>query len=134
MPLSILVPMILVGLPLVIGLVYWFSGSKQSPLSEDMVSELFQRDFPHDEWDAILLDDDAKTAILLKNSLPVGLVTAVGQNHITRRFDGKMLRSAEPSSKGVDLVLNDFTLKRINLALDNPQVRQDLLEKLAMAV
>ena len=115
MPLSILVPMILIGLPVVIGLVWWVNKNKeQKDLEDELTRSRFLLDFPNVKIVSVVISDDGKTAFLqLSETGNVGLVHQIGQNFLTRTIDRQTLESIERTDGTVVLKLRDFTLKKL---------------------
>ena len=115
MPLSILVPMILIGLPVVIGLVWWVNKNKeQNDLEDELARSRFLLDFPNVKIVSVVISDDGKTAFLqLSETGNVGLVHQIGQNFLTRTIDRQTLESIERTDGTVVLKLRDFTLKKL---------------------
>ena len=115
MPLSILVPMILIGLPVVIGLVWWVNKNKeQKDLEDELARSRFLLDFPNVKIVSVVISDDGKTAFLqLSETGNVGLVHQIGQNFLTRTIDRQTLESIERTDGTVVLKLRDFTLKKL---------------------
>ena len=131
MPLTILIPLILVGLPLVIGLVYLAGGRKErEKLTGQYAETLFNLDFPGTECEQVVVDDDAQTALIARNGAVIGIVTEFGQNHITRNIDYHTFKAFKETEQGVDVWLNDFTLKHIGMAFADPDKRNDVLKLL----
>ncbi len=115
MPLSILVPMILVGLPVVIGLVWWVNKENSHEVMTVVgAKERFGIDFPNLDIEAVVISDDGRSALLkLFDGEGFGLVHRVGQNYLTRLLDENVLHGFETNEKGVAFNLKDFTLKRV---------------------
>ncbi|MDJ0613558.1 MAG: hypothetical protein QNJ29_07750 [Rhizobiaceae bacterium] len=125
MPLSILVPMILVGLPLVIGLVWWVNrGRSRAPLTACQAKDHFLNDFPNAVVDEILISDDGKNALLrLVDDNAIGMVHQMGQNHLTRLLDKSSVIGFETRSAGFEFRLNDFTLKSVSFENESLNAR-----------
>lgn len=125
MPLSILVPMILFGLPLVIGLVWWVNKGKQVPsLSDETAQMIFLVDYPNCVVEQVLVSDDGKNAFLkLQGRSELGLVHAVGQKFLTRVLDSQTVLGLTSSESAIHLRLQDFTLKQLSFEDENSQAR-----------
>lgn len=115
MPLSILVPMILVGLPVVIGLVWWVNkNNEQNDLEDELARSRFLLDFPNVKIVSVIVSDNGKTAFLkLSDETEIGLVHQIGQNFLTRVVNRQTLESMEITDNTVILKLRDFTLKKV---------------------
>ncbi|MEL7428614.1 MAG: hypothetical protein AAFN43_01320 [Pseudomonadota bacterium] len=111
MPLSVLVPMILIGLPLVIGLV-WFTSRNQAGVMLDPETAIsrFTEDFPNAIVQKVWISDNGADAILrLTEPTHFGLVHRVGKNHLTRLVEKQDIRDMNVGSGAVELRLWDFT-------------------------
>lgn len=111
MPLSVLVPMILIGLPLVIGLV-WFTSRNQARdlLDAETAMNRFTEDFPNSVVQKVWISDNGTDAILrLSEPMRFGLVHRVGKNHLTRLVEKQDIRDMNVGSGAVEFRLWDFT-------------------------
>ncbi len=124
--------MILVGLPLVIGIVYWSGRNKDRPaLSHEVVSSRFAEDFPAFQSREVIISDDGKSAFLIPaDNGPTGLVHTIGQNQLTRILNDELVREAKDSPKGIDLYVNDFTLRHIPFPLADNDRRKRVIARL----
>ncbi len=128
MPLTILVPMILVGLPVVIGLVYLIDKNKERErLSEEVAGKLYRFDFPDAKFDRIILDDASRSGLIVNDNTLLGVVTGVGQNFVTRKIDNRLVENVVETARGVGLQFNDFTLRHIELEVSDPVHRNGVL-------
>ncbi|MEM7216241.1 MAG: hypothetical protein AAF423_11925 [Pseudomonadota bacterium] len=132
MPLYILVPMILIGLPVVIILVYWTTRDRRSdPLNPQTVEKRFTRDFAGFRSSSVIISDSGNSAFLVsKDSDEVGLLYAVGKNYLTRLLDRNAIRKIEETKSGIDLYVNDFTLGKISVPLSDIETRQSMVKRL----
>ncbi|MEM9329893.1 MAG: hypothetical protein AAGA53_01125 [Pseudomonadota bacterium] len=132
MPLHILVPMILIGLPLVIVLVYLTTRDrKQERLSKESAVQIFSRDFPNFIAHEVVLSDQADAAFILSDQQnEIGFVKEFGKNHLTRLLDREFLSKVEVTTSGIDLYVNDFTLNRISILMGNLESRGRIHELL----
>ena len=130
MPLSILVPLILVGLPLVIGTVYWMTrDSDQKPLTKEAAQALFARDFPYLKPDQIWISNDEKSALFLsKKTGAAGLLLQMGSSFLTRVLE-KDQYEATRSEDGLNLYLHEFTLKQVQFETSEADAILSALKK-----
>lgn len=129
MPLSILVPMIMVGLPLVIGLVYYVNKNKKhTSLTPELASSLLQADFAELNVKSVVIDDTASTAVVsTDDNDKIGLIAAMGQNFITRIGEPGFIKSVDETETGISIRTNDFTLRQIRLEFSDHETRQKIL-------
>ncbi|MEM9278637.1 MAG: hypothetical protein AAGA76_08690 [Pseudomonadota bacterium] len=134
MPLYILVPMILVGLPLVIVLVYWTTRDRKSePLYAETAKERFLRDFPNFRIKEVMISDHGNSALVFSGQGgETGLVYEIGKNHLTRLLDEHTIIKVEETKAGIDLYVNDFTLKKISLPFSDVETRRRALNQLLL--
>ena len=131
MPLTILVPMILVALPLIIVTVYLVGNRKPRPkLNEQFACERFNLDFPGTDCQRVFVDDPGKTALIAQDGVMIGLVTEIGQNFITRKLDKRIIKSVKETGDGIDLWFHDFTLKHVRMDIANAEVRAMISERM----
>lgn len=132
MPLYILVPMILVGLPLVIGLVYLTTKREHQPaLDETLAISRFKEDYPNCTISNVILSDDGANAFLLiEGEERIGLVAGVGKNYLTRMIGSENVRNLTDNDDQIELVLDDFTLRRLSVKIAVETKRQKIFEKL----
>lgn len=123
MPLTILVPMILVGLALVAIAIRLLGLSKDVsiPAIADAIS-LLRADYPDANIEEAILASNGKAAILKLEDGSAGLVEAMGDRFITRILAQKDIRQVERKGD-CDLVLRlaDFTLSRLTLSFAEPK-------------
>ena len=131
MPLTILVPMILIGLPLVIGLVY-LAGStwKREELTADLTRKLFNLDHPGVDCQKVIVDDARNTALISRDGFLVGLVAAVGNNYLTRQLNNGMIKGFTETRHGIDIRLNDFTLKQVQMEIADLELKNTAIQQL----
>ena len=134
MPLHILVPMILIGLPLVIGIVYWTGREKEKPaLSQELIRTRFAEDFPAFDVREAIISDNGNSALLFPaDNSEAGLLHSMGQNYLTRLLGKDFVREVKETPQGIDLYVNDFTLKRIAFPLTDDRHRAKVLKKLSV--
>ena len=133
MPLSILVPMILIGLPVVIGLVWWVNKDNENVgLKQELARNRFLLDFPNAELGAIVICDNGKTALLeLMNKAGLGMVHGLGQNFLTRELTKASIISLEEDAENLVIRLRDFTLKKLTIKDSTGKARKLIEEMLA---
>ncbi|MCB1456706.1 MAG: hypothetical protein KDJ48_07960 [Nitratireductor sp.] len=123
MPLTILVPMILIGLALVAIAMRLLGLSKQASISAigEAISVL-RTDYPDALVEEAILASNGKAAILKLEDGSAGLVEAMGDRFITRILAQKDVRQVERKGE-CDLVLRlaDFTLPRLTLTFAEPK-------------
>lgn len=122
--------MIMIGLPLVIGLVYWSNRNNPSQeLTGVIASVRFAEDFPAFRHSEVIVADDCKTAFLVSDSgVEVGLVHQIGQNYLTRMLVHGSVKGVKDTGNGIDLYVNDFTLKKISVPVSNKAKRELIVE------
>ena len=132
MPLTILVPMILVGLPLVIGLVWYMGGSENwQSLDTEKAVDRFKRDFPGFEISDVILAENRESAILLTEpGKAPGLVLRVGKNCLTRVLDHDTMRGYQETDSGLKLEFHDFTLRQTMFPVACAETRETLISTL----
>ena len=125
--------MILIALPLVLGLIYWFGQTKKvTPLTPDTVKVRFAQDYPGLPVNDVQISDDGYSALILElGEGQVGLVHAIGQHQLTRLLDREVLRDVKEHDQGIDLYVNDFTLRLVTFPVADVRRRENLLNKLA---
>ncbi|MEM8749727.1 MAG: hypothetical protein AAGF28_05455 [Pseudomonadota bacterium] len=123
MPLSILVPMIVVGLAAVFAAVHFGGGSKASvPMDDQTARDRFLQDYPRETVSAVMLSNKGRLALLtLEQSDHLGIVYSFGQSFVTRLIAPPTVKSvSQRSDKAVEIRLRDFTLPRLRFESDDP--------------
>jgi hypothetical protein len=132
MPLTILVPLVAIGLFLVFLCVRFFGNANiAEALDERTATSRFAEDYPGFSVDRACLGDDGKTAFLFSGSDGrIGLVHTVGRHYLTRMLEPGMVRAIEQDDTGLRLSLADFTLNSVYVNVSDRSIRENLAERL----
>ena len=132
MPLSILVPLVVVGLIIVISAVHFSGGSaKQTGISETLATEQILKENPDFKVGDVFITNDGVSALVYSaGKEQVGLVHSIGQNYLTRFINSDFIRDVKTDGEKIDLYVNDATLGRVGLMIADEGTRTFLLEDL----
>lgn len=121
MTLGVLAAMVAIGLPLVIGAVYFFgNNSPEHEFDAEKTIERLQEDFRDFSPQLVVFDSAGKGALVLqKNGEPLGLVWRMGRKYLTRLLDGETLISYQLNEPMLHLKLHDISLRNINIMVDD---------------
>ncbi len=133
MPLSILVPLVVVGLIIVISAVHFSGGSaKQTGLNETVATEKILKETQEfDVVDVFITNDGVSALVYSEGKEQVGLVHSIGQNYLTRFINSDFIRDVRTDGEKIDLYVNDATLDRVGLLIGDEGARTFLLEDLS---
>lgn len=131
MPLSVLVPLIIVGLTLVFFAVRRSGGSEENPpLSATDIRERLAIDFPNERIEEINIAGSGKLALVqLAGQDNWALVKQMGHHNLTRQFSSAFVNSVSKSPEGLIIRLKDFTLPEITFDCP-PQIGDQLAGQL----
>ena len=134
MPLSVLVPLVVIGLIMVIGAVHFSGGSaKQLTLNSAVVIEQILNDDPDFKVGDVFITSDGVSAIVYTaDNERVGLVHCMGQNHLVRFLNAEFIRDVKMNGDKIDLYVNDATLGRVGLLVADEGTRAFLVDDLNM--
>jgi hypothetical protein len=108
------------------------TSKKRKELTVASATELYNLDYPSATCQKVLVDDERNTALVCGQGNLIGLVTGLGQNYITREFKPGLVRQFEETRSGIELWLNDFTLKRIKLTINDPEQKSSTVKQLKL--
>ncbi|MEO0327638.1 MAG: hypothetical protein AAF217_03475 [Pseudomonadota bacterium] len=136
MPLHILALLVIFGLAVVLLAVHIGGGTGAVRLLNDTsTKERFVLDFPNFIIEEILLSDDQTSALVFSlEREEVGLIQAIGQNHLTRMLDPGLLRKLEVTDKKLQLHLSDFTLRKAALVIADKSTRDAVQSRLKVMI
>lgn len=131
MPLSILVPLILVALPLVLGLV-WFITRENMPelLTRERASEILAKLLPDLTFDEIIISDEQSVGLCLKEGKAVAMVMAFGKNYIAREIVPENIVSVRQTGDSMHLRMRQSDLGMIRFTISSEQTTQIVLAAL----
>ncbi len=114
MPLSILIPLVVIGLIIGLTAIHLFGGKVVAKIENlDQAETRFLVDFPDANICNSYLSADQKTALLIDDEKkPLGLILALGSKQITRKFD-------QLKSWKVEFGENELLFKLADLTLPN---------------
>ena len=132
MPLYILVPMILVGLPLVIGLVYLTTREEPDvSLDQNAAIARFKEDFPNCVVSKVILSEEGHHAFLfLQDDDGLGFVSGIGKNFLTRMLTSENVRDIRTTNNGLEISLREFAFRKRLIRLDNQDAKQQIAQRL----
>jgi len=115
MPLSILLPMVLLGIAGLAGLMHLLGLSRRTRLADAAAARAaWLREFPGDASVTVTLCRDGSAA-LIATARGHGLVWGVGADTTARHLSGARLL---PTRRGLRIDLPDYTAPHIRLSLD----------------
>jgi hypothetical protein len=115
MPLSILLPMVVLGIAAIAGLLHLLGLSRRATLRDAAAARMaWLREFPTDAPIHVTLCHD-RSAALIATGQGRGVVWPMGADTTARYLTGARARSTKT---GLRLDLSDYTAPRIHLSLD----------------
>jgi len=119
--LGILAAMVAIGLPLVIGAVYFFgNNSPEHEFDSKETIRRLQEDFPDFSPQLVVFDSAGKGALVVqKTGEPLGLVWRMGRKYLTRMLDSETLISYQLNEPMLNLKLREISLRNINIMVDD---------------
>lgn len=121
MPLELLVLLVGVGLLLVFAAVHFLGGNaRTSNLDQQTAADRMRLDYPDFQDQHLIHDSMGRGLILLQGREdPAGLVWSFGCRHVTRLLNKDTLRSHTIDGPQLTLHLNDWTLRKVTLLIDD---------------
>lgn len=131
MPLSILVPLIVVGIIVVILCVRTFGGVKShEPLTQVLVKARFLEDFPNANIAAVHIDDPSQSAWLaLTDENSIGILQPFGSGTLVRTISQAQIKSVDWRDNSAVLHINDFAMKTVIVNSNISDLREALKGK-----
>ena len=115
MPLSILLPMVVLGIAGIAGLTHLLGLSRRATLADEAAARAaWLREFPGDAPTRVTLCHD-RSAALIETGKGRGVVWPVGADTTARYLTGAR---ASPTKTGLRIDLPDYTAPHIHLTLD----------------
>lgn len=131
MPLHILGLLVVAGLGVVLLAVHYGGNTNSDALTEAKAKSRFLRDFAWFKVGKVVVSDDQQCAVLLNSKEQTcGLVYSIGKNQITRLVDASLIKEIRSTSKGLELSLRDFTLRKVEINLADAEKREALKSSL----
>ncbi|MGK7651735.1 MULTISPECIES: hypothetical protein [unclassified Roseovarius] len=120
MPLSILLPMVVLGIAGIAVLLHLLGLSKPATFQDEAAARrAWLREFPEDTPTRVILSQDRHAALVETPQGP-GVVWPMGADTTARYLDGAQIKQTET---GLRITLPDYTAPRITLTLDPEEAR-----------
>ncbi len=126
-PLHLLLPLVVGGVALTVGLTHLLGGSTPAALSVEAITDLLALDLPDAVVDEVLLADDRRAALVTLRSGHAA-VLVLGDRLVSRLLPAGL--RAEATERGLRLRLPDPGCPRIDVALSDSARRQEWLDRL----
>lgn len=121
MPLSILIPMVVLGIAGIALLLHLLGLTAPARFDDDdSAARAWLREFPEDPPTRIVLSHDHRAA-LIETAKGRGVVWPMGADTTARYLDGAQISQ---TNKGLRIDLPDYTAPHIHLSLDPDEARQ----------
>lgn len=114
MPLHILLPMVITGIPLIVLLIWWLQPTPRAPLTQDSVTEIWNRRHPEAPMTACQIASNGDFA-LVETPQGKGVLWFMGIDPVTRIMSPGW--ETREDATGLTLIPKDFTIPKIRLAM-----------------
>jgi hypothetical protein len=136
LPLSVLVPLVVVGISGVVLLTWWLGWARPAVLSSaEETAREFLRDYEDQTVLSVALASDGLGALMQLEDGDVGLIFSFGDKFVTRRLTAQMVQSVnlQTTDRGhiVTLSLDDFSAPSVRLVFPSADTVQPMLDQLA---
>lgn len=116
MPLHILLPMVVTGIPLIVLLIWWLQPSPRADLTPEYVAMIWNRRHPEAPFESAEISSTRDFAIV-ETTAGKGIFWMMGIDPVTRMLSPDW--EAREDTSGLTLIPHDFATPRIRLAIPN---------------